>query len=102
MDGCFDLISLIEVIIGQNLVLCVAARGTETLALKQPDGSYKLYGYKWFSSSTDSDMSLTLARPCTEDGKYKEVILTLVLNPPQQLQHLPQSNARWTSKKGSI
>lgn len=48
------------------------ARGTETLALKQPDGTYKLYGYKWFSSATDSDMSLTLARPCTADGKYQE------------------------------
>ena len=26
------------------------------------DGSYKLYGYKWFSSATDSDMTMTLAR----------------------------------------
>jgi hypothetical protein len=26
------------------------------------DGSYNLHGYKWFSSATDSDMALTLAR----------------------------------------
>lgn len=45
------------------------ARGTETLAVAQPDGSYKLYGYKWFSSATDSDMTLTLARIVDEDGK---------------------------------
>ena len=44
------------------------ARGTETLAVCQPDGSYKLYGYKWFSSATDSDMTLTLARVVAEDG----------------------------------
>lgn len=48
------------------------AGGTETLAVKQDDGTYKLYGYKWFSSATDSDMSLTLARPVDKDGQYKE------------------------------
>jgi len=37
-------------------------QGTETLAVPQQDGSYKLYGYKWFSSATDSDMTMTLAR----------------------------------------
>eukprot|EP00088_Acartia_fossae_P033683 TRINITY_DN34511_c0_g1_i2.p1 TRINITY_DN34511_c0_g1~~TRINITY_DN34511_c0_g1_i2.p1 ORF type:complete len:627 (-),score=103.98 TRINITY_DN34511_c0_g1_i2:156-2036(-) len=36
--------------------------GTETIAIPQQDGSYKLYGYKWFSSATDSDMTMTLAR----------------------------------------
>ena len=24
---------------------------------------FRLYGYKWFSSATDSDMTMTLARP---------------------------------------
>lgn len=38
------------------------AHGTETIAQAQADGTYKLYGYKWFSSATDSDMTLTLAR----------------------------------------
>lgn len=38
------------------------ANGTETIAVPQTDGSYKLYGYKWFTSATDADMTLTLAR----------------------------------------
>ncbi|KAL5015901.1 hypothetical protein ScPMuIL_005490 [Solemya velum] len=38
------------------------AKGTETYAIHQNDGSYGLYGYKWFSSATDADMTLTLAR----------------------------------------
>ncbi len=44
------------------------ADGTETVAVMQNDGSYKLYGYKWFSSATDSDMTLTLARIVDKDG----------------------------------
>ena len=46
------------------------AGGTETIALgPEVDGSYKLHGYKWFSSATDSDMTLTLARiPDEETG----------------------------------
>jgi len=43
--------------------------GTETLAKKQSDGTYKLYGYKWFTSATDADVSLTLARIIDEQGK---------------------------------
>uniref|UniRef100_A0AAV2MSR6 Acyl-CoA dehydrogenase n=1 Tax=Knipowitschia caucasica TaxID=637954 RepID=A0AAV2MSR6_KNICA len=38
------------------------ANGTETVAVPQTDGSFKLYGYKWFTSATDADMTLTLAR----------------------------------------
>ncbi|XP_076006967.1 acyl-CoA dehydrogenase family member 11 [Genypterus blacodes] len=38
------------------------ASGTETLAVPQVDGSYKLHGFKWFTSATDADMTLTLAR----------------------------------------
>lgn len=34
---------------------------TETIAIKTETG-YKLYGYKWFSSATDSNMTLTLAK----------------------------------------
>lgn len=44
------------------------ASGTETIAIHETDGQYKLYGYKWFSSATDSDMSLTLARVTDKDG----------------------------------
>ncbi|KAI3372879.1 hypothetical protein L3Q82_023332, partial [Scortum barcoo] len=38
------------------------ATGTETVAVPQTDGSYKLHGFKWFTSATDADMTLTLAR----------------------------------------
>ncbi|XP_042237513.1 acyl-CoA dehydrogenase family member 11-like [Homarus americanus] len=40
---------------------------TETVALAQPDGTHQLFGYKWFSSATDSDMTLTLANIISED-----------------------------------
>lgn len=43
-------------------------QGTETVALKQVEGSYSLHGYKWFSSATDSDMALTLARVMDSQG----------------------------------
>lgn len=36
--------------------------GTETVARRQQDGGFKLYGFKWFTSATDADMTLTLAR----------------------------------------
>ena len=36
-------------------------RGTDTFAIENGDKCL-LYGYKWFSSATDSDMSLALAR----------------------------------------
>lgn len=38
------------------------ANGTETVAVPQTNGSFNLYGYKWFTSATDADMTLTLAR----------------------------------------
>ena len=40
------------------------ANGTETIAVAEGNGTYKLSGYKWFSSATDADMTLTLARIC--------------------------------------
>ncbi|XP_023674016.1 acyl-CoA dehydrogenase family member 11-like isoform X3 [Paramormyrops kingsleyae] len=42
--------------------------GTETIAHKQADGTYKLYGYKWFTSATDANMTLTLARVADPEG----------------------------------
>jgi len=50
-----------------------AAGGTQTVAVKQSDSSYRLYGYKWFSSATDADMALTLARTCDDNGHCTEV-----------------------------
>ena len=38
------------------------ARGTETVAEKLGDGTYALTGYKWFTSATDSEMALALAK----------------------------------------
>ncbi|XP_076452464.1 acyl-CoA dehydrogenase family member 11-like [Babylonia areolata] len=48
------------------------AGGTETLAVEQTDGSYRLYGYKWFSSATDADMTFTLARVVDRHGNTVE------------------------------
>ena len=36
---------------------------SETVAERQADGSYRLYGRKWFTSATTAAMALTLARP---------------------------------------
>ena len=41
---------------------------TETVALLDGGGGWRLHGYKWFSSATDSDMALTLAR-VVRDGR---------------------------------
>lgn len=46
------------------------ASGTETLAIHETSDQYKLYGYKWFSSATDADMSLTLARITDSNGNH--------------------------------
>ena len=35
---------------------------TDTIAIPSEDGGFRLHGYKWFSSATDSDMALPLAR----------------------------------------
>ncbi|XP_012819170.1 novel acyl-CoA-dehydrogenase protein isoform X1 [Xenopus tropicalis] len=44
------------------------AGGTETIAHRQDDGTYRLRGYKWFTSATDSNMSLTLGRVVDNHG----------------------------------
>ncbi|XP_061162322.1 acyl-CoA dehydrogenase family member 11-like [Saccostrea echinata] len=48
------------------------ASGTETIAVPQGDGSYRLHGYKWFSSATDANMTLTLARVQGQDGSITQ------------------------------
>ncbi|XP_064530666.1 acyl-CoA dehydrogenase family member 11-like [Pseudopipra pipra] len=45
------------------------ANGTETVARRQPDGTFRLYGFKWFTSAADSDMALTLARIADAEGQ---------------------------------
>lgn len=49
------------------------ARGTTTYAVPEQGGTYRLHGYKWFSSATDADMAFTLARVRDEDGNVREV-----------------------------
>ncbi|XP_033924311.1 acyl-CoA dehydrogenase family member 11-like [Melopsittacus undulatus] len=51
------------------------ANGTETVARKQPDGTYRLYGFKWFTSAADSDVTLTLARVVDAEGQVKQSCL---------------------------
>ncbi|NWW90475.1 ACD11 dehydrogenase, partial [Rhynochetos jubatus] len=48
------------------------ANGTETVARKQPDGTYRLYGFKWFTSAADSDVTLTLARVVDAEGQVTQ------------------------------
>ena len=52
------------------------ADGTDTIAIGPPDsgdGSYRLHGYKWFTSATDAQMAFTLARLQHEDGTITKV-----------------------------
>ncbi|XP_073169707.1 acyl-CoA dehydrogenase family member 11-like isoform X4 [Lepidochelys kempii] len=49
------------------------ASGTESVAREQPDGTYCLYGFKWFTSATDSDMTLTLARIMDAQGRVEQI-----------------------------
>jgi alkylation response protein AidB-like acyl-CoA dehydrogenase len=37
--------------------------GTETIARRASDGAWRLWGTKWFTSATTSEIALTLARP---------------------------------------
>lgn len=53
-----------------------SASGTETVAVPQTDGSYKLHGFKWFTSATDADMTLTLARVQDRTGAITPVLPT--------------------------
>lgn len=51
------------------------ANGTETIAIPHESGEanlFRLQGYKWFSSATDSDMTITLARIPRPDGSLPE------------------------------
>lgn len=46
--------------------------GTTTMALEKSADKCHLYGFKWFSSAADSDMTLALARfPQSEDELEK-------------------------------
>jgi len=55
----------------------LTAAGTETQAVRQANGEYKLYGYKWFTSAADADMTLTLARVQDDQGNITDVSVYL-------------------------
>lgn len=62
--------------------MCYTVGGTETRAiLDENTGTYKLHGLKWFSSATDSDMSLALARIVHCNGSNT----TVSINNPRPL-----------------
>ena len=44
------------------------ASGTDTIAVNV-EGVHHLYGYKWFSSATDADVTFTLAREVSPSGE---------------------------------
>jgi alkylation response protein AidB-like acyl-CoA dehydrogenase len=50
------------------IISLLKGRGTETIAVPIGSDVFKLYGYKWFSSATDADIALTLARIADKDG----------------------------------
>ncbi len=70
------------------------AGGTETVAVLQPGTTdqYKLYGYKFFSSATDADVALTLARIAdpatgkTKPGTQGLSLFCLLVDQPKNLQ----------------
>lgn len=48
---------------------------TETVAVASDNGNYNLYGYKWFTSATDSQTSLTLAKIIPKNTKPTQELL---------------------------
>ena len=55
----------------------IVANGTQTVAISQGNGEHKLYGYKWFTSATDADIALTLAREQDNKGNTTPVCTTM-------------------------
>ena len=71
------------------------ANGTETIAVPQGDGStYRLFGYKWFSSATDADITLTLARVQNPDGTTQPVSIASAYLRSQQVLFFLLSSPR--------
>lgn len=72
-----------ELIENKNLFLHKIANGTESSAKKLSNDDYNLYGYKWFSSATDADITITLAKiesDCTQVNKGLTMFLAKVRN----------------------
>ena len=74
------------------------ANGTETIAVPQGDGStYRLFGYKWFSSATDADITLTLARVQNPDGTTQPVSIASANARSQQVLRLADLTVTFTT-----
>ena len=78
------------------------ATGTQTVASPEPNGSYALRGYKWFTSATGADMAFTLARIEKKDHTVQLVDLHRVqlgafLN---MSSLLPRCSACWQGSRG--
>ncbi|KAM6193462.1 LOW QUALITY PROTEIN: acyl-CoA dehydrogenase family member 11-like [Sarcoramphus papa] len=52
---------------GSDVAAC-----SETVARKQPDGTYHLYGFKRFTLAAESDVTSTLARVADAEGQVKQ------------------------------
>ncbi|XP_050762830.1 LOW QUALITY PROTEIN: acyl-CoA dehydrogenase family member 11-like [Gymnogyps californianus] len=52
---------------GSDVATC-----SETVARKQPHGTYHLYGFKWFTLAAESDVTSTLARVADAEGQVKQ------------------------------
>ena len=52
----------------------LSAGGTETIAIPHDGDMFRLYGYKWFSSATDANMCITLARVADLEGNVLQVL----------------------------
>ena len=59
----------------------------------------RLYGYKWFSSATDSDMSLTLAR--LEGGPKLGMFYLKTRDEAGQLNNIQVRAVNWTEYQQS-
>merc|ERR1719461_1781171 len=53
--------------------------GTRTIAKLQPDGSYRLFGVKWFCSATTTDVAYTTARVEDPDGSFQKGLSCFLL-----------------------
>lgn len=81
------------------MCLYSAASGTETLAIPQSDGSYKLYGYKWFTSATDSDVAVTLARIVDHNGISIDVSIGGIMTDDLHADHCDNAEKLCESTK---
>ena len=56
-------------------LLAANSTSAETVARKQPDGTYRLYGFKRFTLAAESDVMSALARVADAEGQVKQLCL---------------------------